>query len=386
MRKIAVGQAGGPTAVINASLVGLLDGLYETNTVYAVMNGYQGLVEDDMEPLEEHSLEWVQQHKLVPGACLGSGRYPFTNERMQQAVEQLKRRGIDTLVFIGGNGTMAALQRLSVLAEEMHYKLQVIGIPKTVDNDLSCTDHAPGFASAARYVAMTARDISKDLEAMRNFEQVRIIETMGRNAGWLALSSGYLKTCDCDGPHHIYVPERPLAASQFLSDVQSSVQAFGMATIVVSEGFTFEGTAQVEREVVQGRPVLGGIAAQMEAIVREQLGLTVRSENMGMHQRSAMYAVSEQDLHEAYEVGAKAAEYVTSGLSNRMVSIQRRDTIEYNYDLVPVPLEDVMREGERLLPDIFIEDPARYYTWLQPIVGEPVPAYPAMRRRSVRSS
>lgn len=206
MRKIAVGQAGGPTAVINASLVGLINGLYENSEIYAVMNGYQGVVEEDLERLEGPLYDWVRQHKDVPGCCLGSGRYPFTPELIYKAVLNLKKHGIHTLVFIGGNGTMAALHKMSEIAQSITYDLQVIGVPKTVDNDLSGTDHAPGFASASRYTALNVRDVSKDLEAMRNFEQVRIIETMGRNAGWLAFASGYYKNSELDGPHFIYLP------------------------------------------------------------------------------------------------------------------------------------------------------------------------------------
>ncbi|MEK3881894.1 diphosphate--fructose-6-phosphate 1-phosphotransferase [Paenibacillus sp. PL2-23] len=382
MRRIAVGQAGGPTAVINTSLVGLIDALYGQVDIYTVWNGYQGLVDNDMELLDESLFDWIKKHEHVPGACLGSGRYPFTPELMERAVLQLKQRDIHSLIFIGGNGTMTALHLMSEMANAMQYELQVIGIPKTVDNDLACTDHAPGFASAARYVALTARDISKDLEAMRNFEQVRIIETMGRHTGWLALSSGFLKASEDMGPHHIYLPERPIEAGTFLMDVQQSVQAVGMATIVVSEGFTFIGEDLVEREVVNGRSVLGGIAAQMEQLTRERLGYTVRSENMGMHQRSANCAVSAQDRIEAYETGQKAATFLLSGKSNVMVSIQRLLGKGYTYVLEERMLGDIAEYGERSLPDSFISNPAQFYTWLAPIIGDPIVDYPSMRKRS----
>ncbi|WP_179232806.1 diphosphate--fructose-6-phosphate 1-phosphotransferase [Paenibacillus rigui] len=382
MHKIAVGQAGGPTAVINASLVGFVDGLPENVELYGVMNGYQGLVLNEMERFDRSSLEWLKQHRGVPGACLGSGRYAFTSDLIVTAVLNLKARDIHTLVFIGGNGTMAALQKMSEAAASMNYELQTIGIPKTVDNDLSATDHAPGYASAAHFVSMSVRDINKDLEAMRNFEQVRIIETMGRNAGWLAMAAGLHKTCDGDGPHMICIPELAVAKEPFVRQVQNIVKDNGIATIVVSEGVAFEGGSQVQREVVNGRAVLGGISTEMEQLLRSELGLNVRSENLGMNQRSAMWAVSSRDHQEAYEVGKQAALYLEKGYSNVMISIQRSDAIGYNYDLKSVPLEQVFILGERMLPETFISNPADFYSWLEPLIGDQVRRYPpAWKRR-----
>lgn len=383
MHKIAVGQAGGPTAVINASLVGFVDGLPENVEIYGIMNGYQGLVEDDLEWIDGHRLDWIRSHEFVPGACLGSGRYPFTPDLIARAVLNLKKRDIHTLVFIGGNGTMSALQKMSEAAALMNYELQTIGIPKTVDNDLSGTDHAPGYASAARFVSLSVRDINKDLEAMRNFEQVRIIETMGRNAGWLAMASGLLKQTDYDGPHMICIPEVPVDKEQFLSQVQDIVKNNGMATIVVSEGVKFDGGSQIEREVVNGRPILGGISSEMEKAVRAHLGLTVRSENLGMNQRSSMWAVSGQDRAEAYEVGNRAALYVKKGESNVMVSIQRSHGIGYNYKIESIALAEVTKAGERLLPQEFISRPAEFYSWLEQLIGERITRYPPMWRRRV---
>lgn len=381
MHKIAIGQAGGPTAVINASLVGFVEGLPDQTEIYGIMNGYQGLAENDLELMEGSDLDWLLSHKFVPGACLGSGRYPFTPDAMIKAVLNLKARDIHTLVFIGGNGTMAALQKMSEVASAMNYELQTVGIPKTVDNDLSGTDHAPGYASAAQFVALSVRDISKDLEAMRNFEQVRIIETMGRNAGWLAMAGGLLKHTEFDGPHMICVPEASLTKERFLAQVQEIVKTNGMATIVVSEGVTFKGGAQVQREVVKGRAVLGGISTEMEQLIRMNTGLTVRSENLGMNQRCAMWAVSEQDRTEAYEVGKEAALYVKKGMSNIMVSIQRCLDIGYNYKLESIALERVANDGERLLPQTYISKPTDFYLWLEQLIGDRIVRYPPMWRR-----
>lgn len=379
-----MGQAGGPTAVINTSLVGFLDHLGERADVYGVINGYQGLAEERFIPLTGEFLQWVKNHRDIPGACLGGGRYPLSGEKVLQSVLNLKKRGIDTLVFIGGNGTMAALHRLNWMAASIGYDLQVIGIPKTVDNDLVGTDHAPGFGSAARYVALSVRDISKDLESMCNFEQVRIIETMGRNAGWLAAASGLLKESEKGGPHLVCTPEVPVGKEQLIRQVQELVREYGMATIVVSEGTRFDGRAQVKKGVVQGRSVLGGISKEMEKLIHHQLGVVVRAEILGMNQRCSSMAVSEQDRLEAYKTGEKAAELLEAETSDVMVSIQRGSEIGYTFELKSCPLKQVVDGGERLLPLEFITDREKYRRWLRPLTGSPIPSYPPALPRSVK--
>src|SRR5699024_10953463 len=190
MKKIAVGKAGGPTSVINTSLVEVLEEI--DVEVYGVINGFQGHVEGNLTHINEQKKKEINQFRKIPGACLGAGRYTLSEENKVEAIRVLQKKDIHCLVFIGGNGTASALYKLSETAKELNYELQVIGISKTVDNDIYGMDHAPGFASAARYVATSVRDINQDLKSMRNFEQVRIIETMGRHSGWLAAASGLL--------------------------------------------------------------------------------------------------------------------------------------------------------------------------------------------------
>jgi len=377
MKKVAIGQAGGPTAVINTSLVGALDAIGDKMQIYGIRNGYNGLVENEIEPLEGHLLQWVQKNKYVPGACLGSGRYMFTKDKISKAVQNLRKHDIHCLLFIGGNGTMAALEQVSIEAKAIGYDLQVIGIPKTVDNDLGETDHAPGFGSAARYVALAARDISKDLEAMKNFEKVRIIETMGRNAGWLAAASGILKNNEEDGPHLIYLPEVPFEQEKFLLDIQETVNAFGMATVVVSEGVAKEGCSQVEKRHVMGRTILGGISYELENLVQQELGFNARAENLGMNQRSSYAAVSDQDRLEAYAVGQKAGKLALEERTKVMVSINRTNSKDYSFYLSACPIEQVAKGGERLLSSEFIANRELYYNWLRPLIGSDIAPYPS---------
>ncbi|RBW67374.1 diphosphate--fructose-6-phosphate 1-phosphotransferase [Bacillus taeanensis] len=379
MKKVAIGQAGGPTAVFNTSLIGFLDHCHAE--VYGVLKGYQGLVEGSFIPLEGSMLKKVEQYRSVPGACLGAGRYPMTEEALEKAVNNLRLKGIDTLVFIGGNGTMWTMHQLEKKAKKIGYDLQVIGIPKTVDNDLAETDHAPGFASAARYVALSVRDISKDLEAMRNFEQVRIIETMGRNVGWLAAASGLLKASESDGPHKIYLPEETLSADQFLNDVKNLVAEFGFASIVVSEGVKLNEGKAVEKAFVNGRSVLGGISKQLSSFVQEELGLMARDELLGMNQRSSQFASSGQDRLEAYEVGKKAAHLISEDISGVMVTIERLQKSYYDYQFGTALLQKVAAGGERSLPKLFRVNQQAFYRWLEPLVGRDVEPFPSMIQR-----
>lgn len=377
MKRIVIGQAGGPTAVINTSLVGFVENAKKSNIIYGAINGYEGLVKDNLIELKDETINLVQKHKFVPGACLGSGRYKLTDDKIEIAVNNLKKHNINALVFIGGNGTMAALQKIKSIAEKMDYELQVIGIPKTVDNDLGITDHAPGFASAAKFVAFSARDISKDLEAMRNFEQVRIIETMGRNAGWLAAASGLLKEAAEEGPHIVYLPETKFHIEGFLTDVKDLVKEYGTATVVVSEGIKLDNDQNIQKAVVDGRVVLGGVSQRLEELVKENLGLSARGENLGMNQRSFSLGASCQDRIEAYEVGKKAAELIDKNETNVMVTIQNNNISGYNYYLDSCPLELVASAGEKVLPSEFIESPERYYDWLRPLIGGDLSPYPS---------
>jgi 6-phosphofructokinase 1 len=377
MRKIAIGQAGGPTAVINATLAGFVKEMMNDHSLTFIQNGYDGLTHGEFINGHQAMLDWVMQNNHVPGACLGSGRYPLSEQNITMCIEHLKEIGADALVIIGGNGTMEALRKIEVGAAQAGYDLQVIGLPKTVDNDLGCTDHAPGFASAARYVAQATLDISRDLHSMRNFEQVRILETMGRNAGWLASASGYLRKYEEDGPHFIAIPERPMKRDELLDSIDIAIRRHGCATIVVSEGVRWSEGNQVEREVINGRPVLGGISNEIESFLKKELKIMARFELLGMNQRSSSATVSRIDYKEAYLVGVTGGKWIREGKSGIMVSLQRNGQFGYNLNIIPVGLKEVVQVGERSMPDHFIDDLDTYYQWLRPLIGDDLVSYPS---------
>ena len=372
--KVAIGQAGGATSVMNASLFGFLEEALPDYEVYGMVNGLQGLAENRLVPLTVSIVDRYQRVSVSPGAWLGAGRWPARREDFIRYVDNLRDRDIRNLVLIGGNGTMWACSQLERAAQQVGFQLAVLGIPKTVDNDLAETDHAPGFGSAARYVATIVRDIGKDLESVRNFEAVRILETMGRNVGWLALSSGYLKQRPEHPPHLIYVPEREFRREEFLEVVKGVHQTYGYAVVVVSEGLLPGAT-----ENHLNRPVLGGVSRELAALVEKELGLPARGELLGMGQRSYSLAVSHQDWQEALALGREAAQLIRARYSGCMLAFRRVSPSSYDCEIWCVPFERVAGI-ERPLPEKWLLPPdavhEEFQAWLGPLVGEDLLAHP----------
>nr|WP_144927388.1 diphosphate--fructose-6-phosphate 1-phosphotransferase [Paenibacillus bovis] len=383
--KVAIGQAGGPTAVLNSSLYSFIDKAYQDYEVYGIKHGFQGLVNKQFVKFDNKLLKQLEKSRDVPGAFLGSGRYPMNEKDMYQSIQNLKEQQIHALVFIGGNGTMWTCRQLEMIAQKMNYDLSVIGIPKTVDNDLHETDHSPGFGSAARYVALSVRDIGKDLQAMQNFESVRIIETMGRNVGWLTAASMYLKETEVQPPHFIYVPERPFILKNFLHDISETMKSIGHATVVVSEGIRDEKgelISQLSLTVDKHNTVLGGAAAFLAKTVSKELNLASRPELLGMNQRCSQLYVSPQDRIEAEALAKEAAHFLRKGSSGIMVTIIR-ESLQTDKYMFKIGCTDLAKVAglERPLPTHFLDEKGtkitnEYRNWLRDIVGSDIKGYP----------
>lgn len=383
-RKIAVVQAGGPTAVLNCSLYGLLKSIGRRDRcaeIVGVRNGVAGLVAGDWFVIDgERNLDWLKQ---VPGAALGSGRKPITEDELERIVRRLKQADIRTLVMLGGNGTMWVCGRLSGKAEELGCDLQVIGIPKTVDNDLMEVDHTPGFPSAAKFVAHAVRDISIDLAAMANFEQVRVIETMGRNAGWLTAAASYFKRRAEDAPHLVYVPESNFSMDHMLSEAADIQARLGYCVIVVSEGIRGEdGQPLSMKGISQGTQsparALGGAGALLADAVSKRLGLNCRYDNLGILQRCSSFAVSETDRLEAEALGERAASLIFNGERNKMVGIRRLSDEPYEWTISEIDFK-LVGGRERPLDARYVRKPGlidpSYQRWLSPFIGEATNPY-----------
>lgn len=354
MKKNAVvGQSGGPTAVINASLYGTvyeaLNREDEIGTVYGMINGIEGFLNDqvmDMAPLEESKeLELI---RTTPGSYLGSCRYKLPEDLNDPVYPQLFARfeayNIGYFFYIGGNDSMDTVSKLSRYAEKISSNIRVIGIPKTIDNDLVETDHTPGFGSAAKYVASTVREIAVDASVYDNKKSVTIVEIMGRHAGWLTAASALARKFEHDNPVLIYLPETDFDRDAFIEKVRTSLETTPNLVVCISEGihdntgtFICEYSNDVGTDTF-GHKMLTGSGKYLENLVKERLGVKVRSVELNVCQRCSSSMLSKTDQKEAIASGAYGVKAALNGASGKMVAFERLDGDDYQIDYV---LKDV---------------------------------------------
>lgn len=354
MKKNAVvGQSGGPTAVINASLYGTvyeaLNREDEIGTVYGMINGIEGFLNDqvmDMAPLEESKeLELI---RTTPGSYLGSCRYKLPEDLNDPVYPQLFARfeayNIGYFFYIGGNDSMDTVSKLSRYAEKISSDIRVIGIPKTIDNDLVETDHTPGFGSAAKYVASTVREIAIDASVYDNKKSVTIVEIMGRHAGWLTAASALARKSEHDNPVLIYLPETDFDQDAFIEKVRTSLETTPNLVVCISEGihdntgtFICEYSNDVGTDTF-GHKMLTGSGKYLENLVKERLGVKVRSVELNVCQRCSSSMLSKTDQKEAIASGAYGVKAALNGASGKMVAFERLDGDDYQIDYV---LKDV---------------------------------------------
>ena len=354
MKKNAVvGQSGGPTAVINARLYGTvyeaLNREDEIGTVYGMINGIEGFLNDqvmDMAPLEESKeLELI---RTTPGSYLGSCRYKLPEDLNDPVYPQLFARfeayNIGYFFYIGGNDSMDTVSKLSRYAEKISSNIRVIGIPKTIDNDLVETDHTPGFGSAAKYVASTVREIAIDASVYDNKKSVTIVEIMGRHAGWLTAASALARKFEHDNPVLIYLPETDFDQDAFIEKVRTSLETTPNLVVCISEGihdntgtFICEYSNDVGTDTF-GHKMLTGSGKYLENLVKERLGVKVRSVELNVCQRCSSSMLSKTDQKEAIASGAYGVKAALNGASGKMVAFERLDGDDYQIDYV---LKDV---------------------------------------------
>lgn len=354
MKKNAVvGQSGGPTAVINASLYGTvyeaLNREDEIGTVYGMINGIEGFLNNqvmDMAPLEESKeLELI---RTTPGSYLGSCRYKLPEDLNDPVYPQLFARfeayNIGYFFYIGGNDSMDTVSKLSRYAEKISSDIRVIGIPKTIDNDLVETDHTPGFGSAAKYVASTVREIAIDASVYDNKKSVTIVEIMGRHAGWLTAASALARKFEHDNPVLIYLPETDFDQDAFIEKVRTSLETTPNLVVCISEGihdntgtFICEYSNDVGTDTF-GHKMLTGSGKYLENLVKERLGVKVRSVELNVCQRCSSSMLSKTDQKEAIASGAYGVKAALNGASGKMVAFERLDRDDYQIDYV---LKDV---------------------------------------------
>ncbi len=379
--KAVIAQGGGPTAVINQSLVGavLQARRYPHITnFYGAMGGVRGLMEEnfvDLTQVSTHNLEMVA---ATPGAGLLSSRDKPSAEDCMRIFEVLKGHGIRYFFFIGGNDSAETCRIVNENAEEAGYELRVIHIPKTIDNDLLVTDHCPGFGSAAKFVAQAFAGVNMD---NRSLPGVYIGIVMGRHAGFLTAASVFAKRYDNDGPHLIYLPERPFSTDGFLSEIDETMTRYGRCVVAVSEGIVGEDgkpiiaslVDQVEKDS-HGNVQLSGLTSLGDALVqltKADLDIKrVRSDTFGYLQRSFLGCVSSIDAQEAREVGEWALQFATWHNVDGSVVIERAGDYAVRYGLVD--LQEVTG-GTKEMTDEFIEGTSMVTTafknYARPLLG-----------------
>lgn len=353
-KNLIVGQSGGPTAVINSSLYGVVsEGIAhsdEIGEVYGMVNGIEGFLEDRIlnfrEALPGEQLDYL---KHTPGAYLGSCRYKLP-ESLEDPVypllfEKFKEMNIGWFFYIGGNDSMDTVSKLSRYAAQTGSSIRVIGEPKTIDNDLVHTDHTPGYGSAAKYVASTVREITLDASVYEK-KSVTVIEIMGRHAGWLTAASALARKYKGDNPFFIYLPESAFDTEKFLKDVESAFEKNCNVVVCVSEGihdadgtFICEYDSSVGTDTF-GHKMLAGCGKYLENLVRDRLGVKARSVELNVSQRCSASLISAADQKEAVSAGRFGIQAALNGETGKMVSFVRRQAEDGSYQM-ECGLEDV---------------------------------------------
>ena len=353
-KNLIVGQSGGPTAVINSSLYGVVsEGIAhsdEIGEVYGMVNGIEGFLEDRIlnfrEALPGEQLDYL---KHTPGAYLGSCRYKLP-ESLEDPVypllfEKFEEMNIGWFFYIGGNDSMDTVSKLSRYAAQTGSSIRVIGEPKTIDNDLVHTDHTPGYGSAAKYVASTVREITLDASVYEK-KSVTIIEIMGRHAGWLTAASALARKYKGDNPFFIYLPESAFDTEKFLKDVESAFEKNCNVVVCVSEGihdadgtFICEYDSSVGTDTF-GHKMLAGCGKYLENLVRDRLGVKARSVELNVSQRCSASLISAADQKEAVSAGRFGVQAALNGETGKMVSFVRRQAEDGSYQM-ECGLEDV---------------------------------------------
>jgi ATP-dependent phosphofructokinase / diphosphate-dependent phosphofructokinase len=395
-QNILVAQGGGPTAVINQSLVGVaLEARKFSNVarVYGAAFGVRGIVNEDFVDLSQETSRNLEAVANTPSSALGSTRDKPDLAYCQEILKVLKAHGIGHFFYIGGNDSSDTVRIVAEEARKGGYPLRCIHIPKTIDNDLVGNDHTPGFPSAARFVAQAFMGVNLDNAALRG---VYCAVIMGRHAGFLTAASALARKFPDDGPHLIYLPERVFTIEGFLSDVKATFERHGRCIIAVSEGIhdahgapiITKLASTIERDA-HGNVQLSGTGALADLLceeVKNKLGIKrVRGDTFGYLQRSFAGCVSDVDQREAREVGEKAVQYALWGQGDGSVAIRR--TGDYAVDYPLIPLESVAGKT-RVMEDAFITPPGNgvtlaFHDYLRPLLGSGLPEVERLRMSKV---
>ena len=372
----AVGQSGGPTSAINATLAGVFKGASQNDAIdkiYGAVHGIEGIINDNLTDLSEQikTDEDLKLLKSTPAAFLGSCRKklpPFDEGKdvYEKIFSIFTKYNIKYFFYIGGNDSMDTVYKLSEYAKIINYEICIVGVPKTIDNDLALTDHTPGFGSAAKYIATVTKELGREIVAY-DMHSVIIVEIMGRNAGWLTAASALAKDEETDVPDLIYLPEVVFDTQKFIQKVKEIGERKKGIIIAVSEGVkTSDGNYlcdSVASGVADtfGHKYLGGAATVLEGIVRNEIGYKARAVVLNMPQRCAAHFASKTDIDESVQIGMAAVNEAVSGGTGEMMMFRRISNNPYKTEIIPAQISKIANE-EKVIPREWINSDGDYVT------------------------
>ena len=373
-------HGGGPTAVINCSLYGAVTEAkkrLKRGRILAARNGTGGLIREELIDLTEVAEADLKKLLVTPGSANGTSRDQLNEAEYMRMAEILKRHQIRYVLMNGGNGTMDTCGRLFLACRKQGLEIKVMGIPKTMDNDIAVTDHSPGFPSAARFIAESIREVCADVRGLPI--HVSVIEASGRNAGWITAASALAADQGGPGPDLIYLPERPFDEDAFIEDVKELLKVKKGIVVVASEGLKdAAGKPVVEPIFTVGRATyFGDVGAHLANLVIRRLGYKARSEKPGLIGRASIRLQSPVDRREAIEAGALACREVLSGTTGKMVAFRRVCDRPYRAEAFLTDIDQVMMT-ERTVPDSYINARGNGVTeafmdWCRPLLGADLP-------------
>ena len=395
-----VGQSGGPTTAINATLAGVIAGAIECKSIgkiYGMRNGVEGLLEErliDLNAVFENNPDKLELLKTTPAAALGSCRKKLPTpdksdyaKTFEKLISIFKKYDIRYFFYIGGNDSMDTVAKLSAYTKECGYEMRIIGVPKTIDNDLKGTDHTPGFGSAAKFISVIMQEIIKDT-AVYTIPAVTIVEIMGRDAGWLTAAAALGRIVTGEAPDFVYLPEREFDTEEFISDLKAALKVKPNIVVAVSEGIECREGQSIEsgatgREVdAFGHKALSGTGKGLELLVKEKLGCKVRSVELNLPQRCGAHIASACDINESFGVGRAAAFAAEQGVSREMMVIIRNNSEDEPYSSVYGHMDiELIANKTKFVPAHYINERGNNVTdecleHILPLIsGECYPAY-----------
>jgi len=384
-----IGQSGGPTSVINASLCGVVQAWLDakpSGRVLGMRFGIDGFMRGEVIDLGREDAATRERLRSTPSSALGSSRHKLRDADFEPILAMLRKHDIRYFFLIGGNDTMDTIHRVEAYCREKGYPLVGVGVPKTVDNDLFGTDHTPGFGSAARYVALSVKQAGMLARDMKRVDQYVIFQTVGRSAGWLPASAALARSADDDAPHILLTPERPFDRDRFLAAVKACHEKYGWCSIVCGEGICYADGTPVSASTTTDTfknvefGAMGGTSAAMmlHRMIGDALKWRGEFQVCESLQMCAADRISPPDLEEAFACGRRAVELAAQGTSGIMVTLVRESSQPYRWSLGTVPLADVAVRAKPM-PDEFISPSGTDVTpafldYVRPLVG-PLPDY-----------